>query len=316
LVRIDGTTEAQFPLMGGVPEIAALPSVVYAPYHTCQSGPRPVVRPKLSENRGGTTGATFGVPAKVVVTVAAADMTMVHCVGVPLTGVQVEPKPANVELAPGAVVRVTVLPMSNKELALAHVGPQEMPAGLDVTVPKPVPALDTVSRSFVKVKVVVTVASADIVIVHWDGMPETGVQLEPKLVKFEFVSGLAVRVTVVPWVNWERRLGQVGSQEIAPGFNVTVPVPVPPLDTVSQNCGVIDVKLALTVAAADITMVHWVGAPVTGVQLEPKPANLELASGVAVNVTVVPLSNVGSNMMVIESSKRFSSGSRENSPDR
>lgn len=235
--------------------MAALPSVVYAPYHTCQSAPRPVVRPKLSENRGGTTGTTF-VPAKVVVTVAAADMTMVHWVGLPVTGAQLELKPANVELAPGAAVRVTVVPVLNKELAFAHVGPQEIPAGLDVTVPVPVPALDTVSGNLVTVKFVITVASADIVIVHCVGLPETGVQLEPKLVKLEFVSAVAAKVTVSPWVNWKLALAQVGPQEIPAGFDVTVPAPVPPLETVSQNFGVVPMKFAVTVAAADIRMVH------------------------------------------------------------
>ena len=63
--------------------------MVYAPRLTIQSAPRPVVRPKLSEKSGATTGGVgLDGPVKVVVTVAAADMTMVHWVGVPATGAQ------------------------------------------------------------------------------------------------------------------------------------------------------------------------------------------------------------------------------------
>src|SRR4029450_5893245 len=44
--------------------------------------------------------------------------------------------------AAGAAVKVTAVPLAN---AAAHVVPQEMPAGLLVTVPLPVPALETVN---------------------------------------------------------------------------------------------------------------------------------------------------------------------------
>jgi hypothetical protein len=233
--------------------MAELPSVVYAPCLTFQSAPRPVVRPKLSEKSGGTTGGVgLGGPVKVVVTVAGPDMTMVHWVGVPVTGAQLELNPANVEPASGAAVRVTVLPLLNKELALGQVGPQEIPAGLDVTVPLPVPALETVSGNLNAVNVVVTVAAADMVIVHWVGMPETGVQLELKLVKFEFASGAAVRVTTVPVANWKEH---ADPQEIPAGLEVTVPPPVPALEAVSTGPGGPE-KFAVTVAAADMAMVH------------------------------------------------------------
>jgi hypothetical protein len=50
-------------------------------------------------------------------------------------------QPVNVEPVAGAAVRVTLVP----ELKLAlHVAPQLMPAGDEVTVPLPVPALPTV----------------------------------------------------------------------------------------------------------------------------------------------------------------------------
>ena len=51
-------------------------------------------------------------------------------------------QPAKFELASGAAVSVTVVPISN---AAEHVGPQSMPAGLEATVPAPSPSLITES---------------------------------------------------------------------------------------------------------------------------------------------------------------------------
>jgi len=51
-------------------------------------------------------------------------------------------QPVNVEPAPGAAVSVTIVPVVNEA---EHVAPQEIPAGLLVTVPLPAPAMDTVS---------------------------------------------------------------------------------------------------------------------------------------------------------------------------
>ena len=56
--------------------------------------------------------------------------------------VQAPDHPANVELAFGVAVSVTMVPLV--KLAL-HVAPQSMPAGLLVIVPAPVPALWAVS---------------------------------------------------------------------------------------------------------------------------------------------------------------------------
>ena len=54
-------------------------------------------------------------------------------------------QPVKVEPASGAAVRVTAAPLAN---AAVHVAPQEIPPGLLVTVPVPVPALLTVSVRF------------------------------------------------------------------------------------------------------------------------------------------------------------------------
>ena len=78
--------------------------------------------------------------------------------------------------------------------------------------------------------VVVTVATADIAIVHLFGVPVTGVQFALKLPKFELASAAAVSVTVVGF----RKLAvQVDPQLIPDGEDVTIPEPVPINWTVS-----------------------------------------------------------------------------------
>jgi hypothetical protein len=76
------------------------------------------------------------VEVKVAVTEVAAFTVTVH-VPVPL---HAPLQPVNVEAPSGAAVRVTTVPESNGAL---HVVPQLIPAGLEVTVPFPVPALLT-----------------------------------------------------------------------------------------------------------------------------------------------------------------------------
>jgi hypothetical protein len=84
------------------------------------------------------TVSVKGDRAKVAVTEAAAFMVTMQV----LVPEQPPPlQPVNVEPAAGAAVRVTTVPLVNDA---AHVEPQEMPAGLLVTVPLPAPALDTV----------------------------------------------------------------------------------------------------------------------------------------------------------------------------
>jgi hypothetical protein len=94
----------------------------------------------------------------------------------------------------------------------------------------------------------------------------------------------AVSVTAVPLLKLAL---QVDPQLIPAGLLVTVPAPVPALCTVSWT-GVLAVNDALTdVALATVTL----QAPVP-VQPPDQPANVELAFGAAVSVTIVPLLNV------------------------
>src|SRR5207237_4504109 len=72
-------------------------------------------------------------------------------------------QPLKVEPAAGAAVSVTAVPLA--KLA-AQVAPQVMPAGLLVTLPAPVPALETVRVKVCGGKVAVTVVAAESVAVQ------------------------------------------------------------------------------------------------------------------------------------------------------
>src|SRR5205809_2517740 len=72
-------------------------------------------------------------------------------------------RPLKVEPAAGAAVSVTAVPLA--KLA-AQVAPQVMPAGLLVTLPAPVPAVETVSVKVCRVKVAVTVVAPESVTVQ------------------------------------------------------------------------------------------------------------------------------------------------------
>jgi len=111
------------------------------------------------------TGAlvTVPVPAPALDTVSAKEDCMkvavtevaavIVTVQVPVP-VQPPPlQPAKVEPAAGAAVKVTAVPLVN---GVEHVVPQEIPAGLLVTVPLPVPERETVSVDVVDTPVPVT----------------------------------------------------------------------------------------------------------------------------------------------------------------
>src|SRR5207249_2477336 len=77
--------------------------------------------------------------AKVAVTARAALIVRMQVV---LAPVQLPVQPVKIDPAAGAAVSVTTVPVVNEA---EHVAPQEIPAGLLVTVPLPAPAMDTVS---------------------------------------------------------------------------------------------------------------------------------------------------------------------------
>src|SRR5437867_1164460 len=105
-----------------------------------------------------------------------------------------------------------------------------MPEGVLVTVPAPVPALETVSA---KVGVNVAVTAEAVVRVTVQGPVPVQVPLQP--VKTDPVAGVAVRVTTVPLT---KLAAQVAPQSTPVGVLVTVPAPAPALETVRAKTGV------------------------------------------------------------------------------
>src|SRR5262245_22716620 len=154
-----------------------------------------------------------------------------------------------------------------------------MPAGLEVTVPLPVPFLPTLSVNCWTLKLAVTEAAAFIVTLHAP-VPEQA-PLQP--VNVEPPVGVAVRLTTVPLL--------YGSEQSAPqlmpaGLEVTVPLPAPVLLTVSGNvCGAWRLKFAVTVVAAFIVTLQ---PPVPEQPPPLQPVNVDPPAGVAVRLTTVP----------------------------
>ena len=135
-------------------------------------------------------------------------------------------QPVKVEPAAGVAVKVIVVPFA---YAAMQVAPQEIPAGLLVTVPIPGPVLLTVSVEACRAKVAVTLVAALSVTVQVP-VPEQPPPLQP--VKVEPAVGAAVNVTAVPLANAAEH---VAPHEIPAGLLVIVPVPVPPGLTVSAK---------------------------------------------------------------------------------
>jgi hypothetical protein len=161
-----------------------------------------------------------GFAVKFALTDFAASMVTLHA-PVPL---QDPLQPANVEPESGAAVKFTTVPFA--KLA-EHVGPQEIPEGVLVTVPVPVPVLATVrvKGPLFVLKFAPTDFAASMVTLQ--ALVPLQAPLQPANVEPE--SGAAVKFTTVPL---EKSPEQVEPQEIPEGELVSVPVPVPLLVTV------------------------------------------------------------------------------------
>ena len=130
-------------------------------------------------------------------------------------------QPVKVDVASDAAVSVTTVPVSNAAL---QVPPQVIPTGDEVTVPPPVPDFVTLKVYWILVNVAVTAWAALIVTKH---VPvPVHAPLHPANV--EAPSGAAVSVTSVSESN---KALQVTPQLIPAGADVTVPPPVPVLET-------------------------------------------------------------------------------------
>jgi hypothetical protein len=129
-----------------------------------------------------------GNSVKVAVTLLAAVIDTVQGA---VPGQPLIDHPVNVEPLLGAAVSVTSRPSSK---AAAHVGPQLIPAGLDVTVPAPLPSLLTVSVYWsVNVAVTALAAVTDTVQGAVPGQPLSDHPVNP-----EPAAGAAVSVTLCP----------------------------------------------------------------------------------------------------------------------
>src|SRR5437870_3643000 len=124
-------------------------------------------------------------------------------------------QPAKVPLPVGVAVRVTWAP---KLKLAAQVGPQSMPAGLEVTVPRALPALATVSVNWLSTKVAVTVAAPATETVQ---VPAPAQPPPSQPVKVEPAAAAANRVSVAPG---SKVAAQVAPQSMPVGLEVTVPV--------------------------------------------------------------------------------------------
>jgi hypothetical protein len=173
-------------------------------------------------------------------------------------------QPLNVDPAAGAAVKVTPVPLAN---AAEHVAPQEMPAGLLVTVPLPVPVFETVSvkvdvRVTVKVSVAMFPAASRAVTVStftptWRAIPlavqlvvPVAVPLPPRL----FAHVTCVTATVSDAVPPSVRVGllvlkvglAVGVVMVTPGAVASVPLP----DTIREIVSPSAAKFTFAVAVA------------------------------------------------------------------
>jgi hypothetical protein len=210
----------------------------------------------------------------VAVTALAADMVTLQ---VPVPE-QAPLQPAKVEPAAAVSVRVTTVPLLKFAL---QVPGQEIPAGLLLTVPVPVPANVTESAKVVTevLKVAVTALAAVMVTLQVP-VPEQA-PLQPA--KVDPAAAVAVRVTGVPLAKLAL---QVLGQVMPAGLLLTDPEPVPASVTVSANVTVLNV--AVTALAAVMVTLQ---VPVPE-QAPLQPAKVDPAAAVAVRVTGVPLAKL------------------------
>jgi hypothetical protein len=133
--------------------------------------------------------SVWDVSVKVAVTDLACVTETTH-VAVPEHPAPVHP----VKIDPVAGVAPSVTSVSYSKLA-EQVGPQSTPAGVDVTVPAPLPAFVTASRCVLRVNIAVTIIGAETLTVHGpvpvQPPPDQPVNVEP-------VAAVAVNVSDPP----------------------------------------------------------------------------------------------------------------------
>lgn len=153
--------------------------------------------------------------SKFAVTVAAVINGTTHVV----MPVHAPLQPVKTESLSGAAVRETEVPGAKSE---AHVGPQVIPAGVEVMVPLPPPVRVTVNVTGVVMNVALTSFAASSVTTQVP-VPEQPAPIHP--VKREPVAATAVRVTDAPAANEAEQSPVV--QSMPAGLELTRPLPVP-----------------------------------------------------------------------------------------
>jgi hypothetical protein len=181
-------------------------------------------------------------------------------------------QPVKADSAAGVALRVTLEPIGRSAL---HVVPQLSVVPVATTLPVPVPFLLALSVYFDRLKVARTLVHESI------GTVQVPVPLQIPLHPANVESRLALGVSVTA-APLGKSLLQVLPQLIPEGEDVTLPVPLPSLVTVSVY--MIRVKVAVTVCAAVIDMLHVLLVPV---HAPLQPAKVEPLAGVAVKVTVL-----------------------------
>jgi hypothetical protein len=143
-----------------------------------------------------------------------------------VTPLHASPHPMKTEAALGCAVSVTTVSLVKSQ---AQMSPQSIPAGLDLTMPRPWPTsiLHTVNVN-ATLNVAVTLVAALTVMVHVVDWPAQA-PLQP--LKTEPALGCAVSVTTVPLIYGA---AHVLPQSMPAGLDVTTPEPVPVFETDSR----------------------------------------------------------------------------------
>ena len=155
-----------------------------------------------------------------------------------------------------------------------HTDPQVMPLGLLVTVPVPLPGSVTVSVYAVAVKIALTVVLLPTVTRH----APVPLQSPDHPEKTAFAPAVATRLTCAPV---SKTALHVVWQSIPAGVLVTVPRPVPEIDTESD-------PLALKLAVTELFCFRSITQFPMPAQVPLHPTNWEFAPAEAVRTICVP----------------------------